>query len=106
MSAIIDIQARQILDSRGNPTVEVDVVLEDGSFGRAAEREEWLALLPQLHRQPEDEQADHNAYHPPIFDELVGEKASDEGHFRRALHLPHTSASWVFGQGSGAHPPA
>ena len=36
MSAIIDIQARQILDSRGNPTVEVDVVLEDGSFGRAA----------------------------------------------------------------------
>ncbi len=36
MSAIIDIFARQILDSRGNPTVEVDVVLEDGSFGRAA----------------------------------------------------------------------
>ena len=36
MSSIIDIQARQILDSRGNPTVEVDVVLEDGSFGRAA----------------------------------------------------------------------
>ncbi len=36
MTAIIDIQARQILDSRGNPTVEVDVELEDGSFGRAA----------------------------------------------------------------------
>jgi enolase len=35
-SAIVDIQARQILDSRGNPTVEVDVTLEDGSFGRAA----------------------------------------------------------------------
>ena len=36
MSAIIDIQARQILDSRGKPTIEVDVILEDGSFGRAA----------------------------------------------------------------------
>ncbi len=36
MTAIIDIVAREILDSRGNPTVEVDVVLEDGSMGRAA----------------------------------------------------------------------
>ena len=36
MTAILEIHARQILDSRGNPTVEVDVTLEDGSFGRAA----------------------------------------------------------------------
>src|SRR3954469_24622382 len=36
MTAIADIAARQIFDSRGNPTVEVDVVLEDGSMGRAA----------------------------------------------------------------------
>ena len=36
MTEIIDIHAREILDSRGNPTVEVDVTLEDGSFGRAA----------------------------------------------------------------------
>ena len=36
MTAIIDIHAREILDSRGNPTVEVDVMLEDGSMGRAA----------------------------------------------------------------------
>jgi enolase len=36
MTAIADIQAREILDSRGNPTVEVDVVLESGAFGRAA----------------------------------------------------------------------
>ena len=36
MTAIIDIVGREILDSRGNPTVEVDVVLEDGSRGRAA----------------------------------------------------------------------
>ncbi len=35
MTAIVDIIAREILDSRGNPTVEVDVVLEDGSMGRA-----------------------------------------------------------------------
>ena len=36
MTAIIDIHGREILDSRGNPTVEVDVLLEDGSMGRAA----------------------------------------------------------------------
>ena len=36
MSAIVDITARQILDSRGNPTVEVDVILESGAMGRAA----------------------------------------------------------------------
>eukprot|EP01039_Chlorochromonas_danica_P012134 gene12134-13793_t len=36
MTEIVDILAREILDSRGNPTVEVDVILEDGAFGRAA----------------------------------------------------------------------
>jgi len=36
MSTIIDVFAREILDSRGNPTVEVEVVLEDGTMGRAA----------------------------------------------------------------------
>lgn len=36
MTAIVDILGREILDSRGNPTVEVDVILEDGAFGRAA----------------------------------------------------------------------
>ena len=36
MTAIIHLHARQILDSRGNPTVEVDALLEDGSLGRAA----------------------------------------------------------------------
>src|ERR671922_149098 len=36
MSAIADVRARQILDSRGNPTVEVDVRLDSGAFGRAA----------------------------------------------------------------------
>ena len=36
MTAILDIHAREIMDSRGNPTIEVDVTLEDGSMGRAA----------------------------------------------------------------------
>src|ERR1044072_3220550 len=36
MSAVADVHARQILDSRGNPTVEVDVRLDSGAFGRAA----------------------------------------------------------------------
>ncbi len=36
MTAIVDIVGREILDSRGNPTVEVDVLLEDGALGRAA----------------------------------------------------------------------
>ena len=36
MTAIVDIAGREILDSRGNPTVEVDVILDDGSMGRAA----------------------------------------------------------------------
>ncbi|MDA0262286.1 MAG: hypothetical protein O3A21_08865, partial [Proteobacteria bacterium] len=36
MTAIVDIIGREILDSRGNPTVEVDVLLEDDSMGRAA----------------------------------------------------------------------
>ena len=36
MSVIDSVHARQILDSRGNPTVEVDVWLDDGAFGRAA----------------------------------------------------------------------
>ena len=35
MSQIFDVHAREVLDSRGNPTVEVEVVLDDGSFGRA-----------------------------------------------------------------------
>ena len=36
MAAIADITAREILDSRGTPTIEVDVVLDDGTLGRAA----------------------------------------------------------------------
>ena len=42
MSKIKDVFAREILDSRGNPTVEVDVTLESGILGRAAVRDEVL----------------------------------------------------------------
>ena len=48
MSAILDIHARQILDSRGNPTVEVDVVLEDGAVGRALYHQAPLQALMRL----------------------------------------------------------
>ncbi len=48
MTAIVDLVAREILDSRGNPTVEVDVILEDGSMGRAAVP---LALRPARTRR-------------------------------------------------------
>ena len=43
MSYIIEVHARQILDSRGNPTVEVDVLTDDGAMGRAAvpSRKHW-----------------------------------------------------------------
>ena len=37
MSQIVDIKAREVLDSRGNPTVEADVILADGSFGTACD---------------------------------------------------------------------
>jgi hypothetical protein len=49
MSMIEFVTAREILDSRGNPTIEVDVSLDDGSFGRAAEEE--ARLKAELLRQ-------------------------------------------------------
>ena len=62
MGTIIDVFGREILDSRGNPTVEVEVVLDDGSFGRAAvpsgastgafERARFLPLLTSTRRLP------------------------------------------------------
>ena len=48
MSQIFDVHAREVLDSRGNPTVEVEVVLDDGSFGRAIVPS---VLLPVRSRQ-------------------------------------------------------
>ena len=52
MTDIADIVARQILDSRGNPTGEVDVILDDGSFGRAAVPSGAIRVKPCEPRRP------------------------------------------------------
>ena len=87
MTAIIDIQGRQIFDSRGNPTVEVDVTLEDGSFGRAAVPSgASTGSLEALElRDTESEaymgkgvlQAVYNVNHA-IAEELIGHTALDQ----------------------------
>ena len=87
MTTIVDVFAREILDSRGNPTVEVDVVLEDGSLGRAAvpsgastgeheavelrdgDKERYLGKGVQ--------QAVHNV-NEIIADEIIGEDATEQ----------------------------
>ena len=87
MTAIIDIHARQILDSRGNPTVEVDVLLEDGSFGRAAVPS---GASTGAHEAVELRDGDTSCYlgkgvgkaiaavNGPIAEELVGMDAEDQ----------------------------
>lgn len=50
MSDILDVYGREVLDSRGNPTVEVEVVLEDGSFGRAMATR--VAIWARVSRRP------------------------------------------------------
>jgi enolase len=50
MSAIVDIVGREILDSRGNPTVECDVLLESGIMGRAAVPLGRVDRQPRSHR--------------------------------------------------------
>jgi enolase len=50
MSAIVDIVGREVLDSRGNPTVECDVLLESGVMGRAAGALGRLHRLARSHR--------------------------------------------------------
>ncbi len=87
MSQIEHIHARQILDSRGNPTVEVDVILEDGSFGRAAvpsgastgehEAVELRDADPSLYLGKGVERAVHNV-NVEIADELEGMDATDQ----------------------------
>lgn len=87
MTEIIDIQAREILDSRGTPTVEVDVVLEDGSFGRAAVPS---GASTGVHEAVELRDGDKSrfggkgvlkavhAVNTEIYDTLVGEDAVDQ----------------------------
>ena len=86
MTAIIDILGREILDSRGNPTVEVDVVLEDGSFGRAAVPSGASTGVHEAH-ELRDGEARYlgkgvtkavEAVNDEIFDALVGLDAENQ----------------------------
>ena len=87
MSDIIDIHARQILDSRGNPTVEVDVLLGDGSFGRAAVPSGASTGAYEAIEMRDTEQAGYggkgvmravDAVNTEIFDALSGVDATDQ----------------------------
>jgi len=100
MSTIIDILGRQILDSRGNPTVEVDVVLDDGSIGTAAvpsgastgQHEAWELRDgdPSIYMGKGVTQAVANI-HEKIAEELVGMNALDQiGIDRQMLDLDGT----------------
>jgi enolase len=94
MTAIVDVHARQILDSRGNPTVEVDVTLEDGSMGRAAVPS---GASTGAHEAVELRDGDkarwggkgvENAVrnvNGPIAEEVVGREAEDQADLDAAL---------------------
>src|SRR5512146_2427114 len=94
MTEIVDIVAREILDSRGNPTVEVDVVLEDGSMGRAAVPS---GASPGAHEAVEKREGDKARYggkcvsqavdavNGEIFDALSGSDAEDQRRIDRML---------------------
>jgi enolase len=94
MTDIVDITAREILDSRGNPTVEVDVVLEDGSFGRAAVPS---GASTGAHEAVERRDGDASRYggkgvigavdavNGEIFDALSGMDAEDQRRLDEAL---------------------
>lgn len=86
MSEIVDIYARQILDSRGNPTVEVDVTLEDGATGRAAVPSGASTGAYEAHELRDGEEAYGgkgvakavDAVNGEINDELVGIDATEQ----------------------------
>ncbi|MFG1277244.1 phosphopyruvate hydratase [Xanthobacter autotrophicus] len=94
MTAIVDIIGREILDSRGNPTVEVDVVLEDGALGRAAVPS---GASTGAHEAVELRDGDTSRYlgkgvgmavdavNGEIFDAIGGYEAEDQAHIDAAL---------------------
>ena len=101
MTEIVDILARQILDSRGNPTVEVDVILEDGSLGRAAVPS---GASTGAHEAVEKRDGDKSRYggkgvlaavdavNGEIFDALAGFDAADQRRLdMRMLELDGTA---------------
>ena len=94
MTAIIDIHGREIMDSRGNPTVEVDVVLETGATGRAAVPS---GASTGIHEAVELRDGDKNRFggkgvlnaceniNSEIFDTLVGLEAEEQVHIDQTL---------------------
>jgi enolase len=94
MTAIVDIHARQILDSRGNPTVEVEVTLEDGSMGRAAVPS---GASTGAHEAVEKRDGDKSrwggkgvseavhAVNGPIADAILGYEAEDQAEIDAAM---------------------
>ena len=67
MTEIVDVFAREILDSRGNPTVEVDVTLEDGSLGRAAVPSGASTGAYEAHEQRDGDRAQDVRHHVRHF---------------------------------------
>src|SRR5262249_2717184 len=94
MTDIVDITAREILDSRGNPTVQGDVLLEDGAFGRAAVPP---GASTGTHEAVEKRDGDESRYggkgvlqavdavNGEIFDALSGTDAEDQRRLDNAL---------------------
>jgi enolase len=94
MTAIVDVHGRQILDSRGNPTVEVDVTLDDGSMGRAAVPS---GASTGAHEAVELRDGDKSRWggkgveqavrsvSGPIADDIVGREAEDQADIDSAL---------------------
>jgi enolase len=94
MTAIIDIVGREILDSRGNPTVEVDVMLEDGSFGRAAVPSGASTGAHEAVERRDSDSARYlgkgvldavEAVNGEIFETLEGFEAEDQRHIDEIL---------------------
>ena len=94
MTAIIDIFAREILDSRGNPTVEVDVTLEDGTMGRAAVPSGASTGAHEAVEKRDGDKARYmgkgvleavNAVNGEIAENLIGEDATDQIGLDRAM---------------------
>ncbi|MBQ9738968.1 MAG: phosphopyruvate hydratase [Alphaproteobacteria bacterium] len=107
MAEIIDMVAREILDSRGTPTVEVDVVLDDGSFGRAAVPS---GASTGAHEAVELRDGDKsrfggkgvqkavNAVNTELYDEIVGMDAAEQIEVDRAMiELDSTENKGRFG---------
>ena len=102
MTAIIDIQAREILDSRGNPTVEVDVTLESGAFGRAAVPSGASTGAHEAVELRDGDKARYGgkgvlnaveAVNHEIFDVLSGFDATDQVHIDQTLIELDTTAN-------------